>query len=357
MAEELKLHWSPDEPYIRGSLGHTAGLIDGARVLLEKNLPHLAYHLALLALEEIGKLEVVLVGRVGDADDEASFRRKFLDDHVGKIFWAFWGPTFSRQLIDQRQIDWHQNFAKQLHEKRLKGLYTEPYDEEFIAPSDQVTAGDAKALIDMAEMRLTMQRDREPAELTEGEKADLIWFRTAGYDTQTKEFIVSGASMKKLAELKDLRAWVKWLHDTVTERDIKLMALGEAEIKRELMDGDLNRMKWKFRIRLKTNSHIIKPKAISAWNRLSSPIKWTFVDKKTKDEIIVEFELPKSVLAGDLYDIGLQFAYRFVIALNIGSPGFLLVRHSSTDTELRGINRGCRNGCPNAGRSGTSGSR
>lgn len=77
MTEELKPDWSPDERYIRGSLDHTAGPIDGAKALLEKNLPHLAYHLALLALEEIGKMEVVLVGRVADADDEASFRKKF----------------------------------------------------------------------------------------------------------------------------------------------------------------------------------------------------------------------------------------------------------------------------------------
>lgn len=322
MADELKPHWSPDEPYIRGSLDHTAGLIAGAQALFENDLPHLAYHLALLALEEIGKLEVVLVGRIGDEDDEASFRKKFLDDHVGKIFWAFWGPTFSRQVIDQRQIDWHQNLAKQLHEKRLRGLYTEPYEKGFIAPSEQVTPEDAKALIEMAEMRLAMQREREPAELAEDEKADLTWFRAARYDAQTKDFIVSGGSMTKLAELKNLRAWMKWLHETVKERDAKLLALGEAEINRQLVEGDMSRPKWKFRIRLKTNSHLIKPKAISAWNRLSTAIKWTFVDKKTKDELIVEFELPKSVLASQLYDVGLQFAYRFVVALNIGSQGF-----------------------------------
>lgn len=58
----------------------------------------------------------------------------------------------------------------------------------------------------MAETRLAMQRQRKAADPTEQEKADLIWFRTARYDTQMKEFIVSGASMEKLAELKDLRA-------------------------------------------------------------------------------------------------------------------------------------------------------
>jgi AbiV family abortive infection protein len=322
MSTDLRPECSPDEPLVKGSLDHTAGLLVGAEALLEKNLPHLAFHLALLALEEIGKLEVILMGRVSSEEDEAAYQKKFLDDHVGKIFWAFWGPTFSRQMLDQQQIDWHQNLAKKLHEKRLRGLYVEPDDHDFIAPADHVSPKDARDLIDLAKTRLEMQRDNKPADLSDEEKEHLAWFRAARYDQQKKDVILSGRSMKKLAELRSTSAWIKWLHEEDQKRDAELMALGEAEMGREVAEGDMDRPKWKFRIRLKTNSHLIRPKAIKAWSKMGGPIQWFFVDKKKTDQLIVEFMLPKSVHASDLYEVGLAFAYRFIVALNIGSQGF-----------------------------------
>jgi hypothetical protein len=192
----------------------------------------------------------------------------------------------------------------------------------FVAPSEHVTQEDARRLIDMARLRLEMQRENEPAILTDDERADLSWFRAMRYDQEKRDFIVSGASMKKLAELKDVRAWMKWLRESAEQRDAELLALAEEEIKREVADGDINRPKWKFRIRLKTNSHFIRPKAIKAWNKMETPIKWFFVDKKKTDQMIVEFLLPKSVQGTSLYDVGLAYAYRFVVALNIGSQGF-----------------------------------
>jgi AbiV family abortive infection protein len=311
---------SPDESFVNGSLDHSAGLTVGAEALLEKNLPHLAFHLALLALEEIGKLEVVLMGRVGSDEHQAYLEKKFLNDHVGKIFWAFWGPTFSRQVIDQKQIDWHQNLAKMLHEQRQRGLYAEP-DKDFIAPIDYVSPDDARDLIDMARMRLDMHRAREPADLSEEESEHLAWFQKARYDDETREFLVSGASMRKLAELQDIRAWMKWLHETVSRRDAEMLALVEAELGRQVEHGDMGRPKWKFRIRIRTNSHLIKPKSIKAWNNMATEIKWSLVDKK-KDQLLVEFSLPKAVQAHQLYDVGLLFAYRFILALNIGTQGF-----------------------------------
>jgi len=322
MTTDLKPEWSPDEPFVKGSLDHTAGLLLGAEALLEKNLPHLAFHLGLLALEEIGKLEVVLMGRVSSEEDEAAYQKKFLDDHVGKIFWAFWGPTFSQQMLDQQQIEWHQNLAKKLHEKRLRGLYIEPDEKGFIAPADHVSPKDARSLIDLAKARLEMQREHKPRELTDEEREHLAWFRAARYDQQKKDVIMSGGSMKKLAELRNTSAWIAWLHEEDMKRDAELMAIGEAEMRRERVEGDMDRPKWKFRIRLKTNSHQVRPKAIKAWNKMNTQIQWFFVDKKKTDQLIVEFMLPKSILASDLYDIGLAFAYRFIVALNIGTQGF-----------------------------------
>jgi AbiV family abortive infection protein len=122
MTIDLEPEWSPEEPFVKGCLDHTAGLIEGAKALFDKSLHHLAFHLALLALEEIGKLEVILLGRVGTEEEDSAYRKKFLDDHVGKIFWAFWGPSFISTLVEPKRFEWQQNLAARLHDKRLRGL-------------------------------------------------------------------------------------------------------------------------------------------------------------------------------------------------------------------------------------------
>jgi AbiV family abortive infection protein len=320
MSTDLKPEWSPDEPVVKGALEHTAGLIEGAKTLFNRKLPHLAYHLALLALEEIGKLEVVLMGRVGTKEEDAAYQKKLLDDHVGKIFWAFWGPTFTHNLIDPQQVQWHMDLATKLHEKRLRGLYVDPGAEEFVSPAAHVSPGDAVNLIELAESRLGIQREHQPGDLTEEEKADLVWFRAARYDAQKKQFVLGRTSREKLAELQDVRLWMKWLHGTIEAQEAELVALAEAEMKRQVQEGDIDRPKWKVRIRVRTNSHIIKPKSVNAWNAHGTPFKWVYIQKP--DEFYIEFTLPKSVKAEELYEAGLSMCYRYLAALNIGTQGF-----------------------------------
>jgi AbiV family abortive infection protein len=324
MTNDLQLEWSPEEPFVKGCLEHTAGLIEGAKALFDKQLHHLAFHLALLALEEIGKLEVILMGRVGTEEEDAAYRKKFLDDHVGKIFWAFWGPSFISTLVDPKRFEWQQNLAASLHDKRLRGLYADPGDgDDFIAPASNISPDDAKKLIELAEDLLNLQKENKPAQLTDDAKADLLWFRAARYDDEMKKLFFSSASRQKLAEVKALGPWMKWLRERSEERQAELLALAEAETKRSVVDGDMNRPKWKFRIRVYTNSHIIKPKAIKLWNQMGTSIRWFFVDKKKSDQLIVEFDLPKAVQGSDdLYQVGLVSAYHFLLALNIGSCGF-----------------------------------
>jgi AbiV family abortive infection protein len=320
MSTDLTPEWSPDEPFIKGVLEHTADVLKGARALFDAGLQHLAYHLGLLALEEIGKLEVVLMGRVGTEEEAAAYWKKFHDDHVGKIFWAFWGPTFTKEMLDPRQIQWHQDLAKRLHEKRLLAIYTEPGNGTFIAPADHISPDEAKRLIELAEARLELQKGHKHGTLTEEEKADLVWFRAARYDQQKKTFILGPASMQRLTELGNTRDWMTWLRATVETQEAELLALAQAEMKRDVKEGDIDLPKWKIRIRIKTNSHIIKANTAKRWNEQGTPFEWKFIQKP--DEFFVEFTLPKSIKAEALYEAGLGFCYRFITAVNIGTQGF-----------------------------------
>jgi AbiV family abortive infection protein len=72
---------------------HARDLLNAAtRFLDEPATPNLAYHLGLLALEEIGKAG--LIGRqaaVGSARDSA-WMATWLSNHSRKLLWALWAP-------------------------------------------------------------------------------------------------------------------------------------------------------------------------------------------------------------------------------------------------------------------------
>ena len=87
-------------------LENAEDLVKSARQLNGKNVAHVQYHLAALALEEIGKSSLIEMQffanqRVGDDNLEVGS----LESHVKKLFWAFWGPSFGNQRITKQQID------------------------------------------------------------------------------------------------------------------------------------------------------------------------------------------------------------------------------------------------------------
>ena len=77
----------------RASLDHAHDLLRGAQKLLAEGLPHLAFHLATLALEETGKAELIVIGHLAGMREDATWPIKHANDHIKKLFWAIWGPT------------------------------------------------------------------------------------------------------------------------------------------------------------------------------------------------------------------------------------------------------------------------
>jgi AbiV family abortive infection protein len=59
---------------------------------LSKGVDHICFHLALLALEEIGKAILATASfAVSQARKDSDHLATSFDDHVKKIFWALWG--------------------------------------------------------------------------------------------------------------------------------------------------------------------------------------------------------------------------------------------------------------------------
>ena len=90
---------------IDGCVAHAGDLLTAAKTVLAQKLPHIAYHLATLALEEIGKAGIIGMTHIAAEDGVyPSWMGKHADDHVKKLFWAIWGPSFGKNLITNEQM-------------------------------------------------------------------------------------------------------------------------------------------------------------------------------------------------------------------------------------------------------------
>jgi AbiV family abortive infection protein len=102
------------------------------RILDDEKLPNVAFHLAILALEEVGK--AVLLGTRAIArtvEDETIFIDNRLDDHVFKLFWALWTPGLVRGNVSKEEFEKLRAMARTMHEDRLAAMYVSPQGGKF----------------------------------------------------------------------------------------------------------------------------------------------------------------------------------------------------------------------------------
>ena len=301
---------------------HARDLVRGARVLRDQGMPHLAYHLAILALEEIGKSELVVIGHLAAQREDATWPGKHASDHVKKLFWALWGPTLGQQLITKEQIESFQGLAQRLHDTRMRGLYASADVEDFYVPQEQVTPEALQVLLGLVENRLEVLPAGSRRVLDDETKKDLVFFTRITDDPEKRRLIFSKTSLEKLTELGNPQAWIRWLRQQFEEADAIASAAAEQELRREEPAvGEAGQPKWQVKVRIISGSYSIRPKPLNTINAHLHWLKLYAVDKK-KDQLLVEFTLPKQVSIHALWWVGLGAIRRFVVALNIGTMGF-----------------------------------
>jgi len=303
---------------------HAADLLRAASTLLDKEcLPNIAYHLAALALEETGKAELLVMRCIARARRHPdAWLTRHAEDHLKKLFWALWGPSFGREVITKQQIETFQGLAKEIHETRLRGLYVTTDIDSVALPKDHVEEAEARRLVSLATSRLELDKCYELKALSEEEQDNLSWFLTVTDESDKRRLILGPPSMEKLAELGSPRKWMAWLREQFEEAE----AEGRAHLERELRRAqpsceEARSVKWKLKVRFYTNSHSIRPKPLNWWNKGVGWIKLRPVGKR-KNELIVEFRLPKSVPLQALWWTGWGAVRRFIVALNVGSMGY-----------------------------------
>lgn len=319
---------APNDALIQAAqacVDHARALLESARAVQGSGHPNIAYHLAVLALEELGRRELIGVQSVAADQSEPppAWSEKHTQNHVQKLFWCFFGAHFFEEKLTTAALDTMKGFAKHLHERRLEGLYVGQNEDGLKIPSDAIPTDECEKILGLAEARLAMAAAEKVREnVADEERALQAWFLRTANDPERRRFIFSNGSMSKLAELKNVQAWVRWIRGEFDKAEAESIRLGQMELERSRnLDGSGKKNKWKVRIRLYSDSHTVRQKELAEWNKGIDWIKLVAVSDK-KNQLIVEFVLLDSIPVHALWYFAWGLARHFVAALNIGSMGF-----------------------------------
>jgi AbiV family abortive infection protein len=309
---------------INACFGHARDLLRAARRVLEaERLPNIAFHLTVLALEEIAKAALVGMRAIAVSHgDDPAFAQNRMDDHVFKLFWALWTPSFARGKVSREELEGLRGMAKDLHETRLAAMYVSPDADLGAAPLYDVSDKLARWLLGVADARLGMETSRDWQAIDLSQNSDARWLLDETEDPEKRKLIFSQKSFDKFAELGNARDWIRWVREQFAIAE----AAGRESLQRELARGvpgidRLGAEKWRVRIRLHSPAQSIRGRAISPWNKWSTWIKLATVqnDKRALD---VEFTYREAMPIQALPNFSYDLARKFVAALNIGSLGF-----------------------------------
>jgi len=85
---------------MQACIDHARALLESARAVQATKHPNVAYHLATLALEEIGRRELIGVQSVSAKQSlPPAWPQKHTQDHVKKLFWCFFGGSFVYERV------------------------------------------------------------------------------------------------------------------------------------------------------------------------------------------------------------------------------------------------------------------
>ena len=303
-------------------------LLASAKDAQAKKRNRIAFHLAVLSLEEIGKAAMLLATKLyphvveddnTDATTDGSRLSGYVSDHRKKLFWAMLTPKFDKGVFTPQEFTELKELSNGIHFRRINSLYAN-IDE--ILPETDISADDVETIIGLAESRLNMEKFQEIRELDSDAQQLLDWFMKAVANPLLQGFILCEQSQRKLTELSGhAREWMTWLQGEVLTAEANSRQIMEKEINRVAPTGVLaNKPKWRLKIKLHTLSHTIRHKELNDWNDQVIWVKLHPTNNKT--ELLVEFLLPAKIPVGLLWPTGIQMCSIFAVALNIATFGY-----------------------------------
>lgn len=295
--------------------------LDASKKVLDDS-PSIAYHLAIVALEEIGKSVMLTISLIqsGTQNDREEYWRKSSQRHIRKLEWALFSAQIGNSRIDPDFYKSIVELAERLHANRLRAMYVEfDKDEQIFEPSELIEREAAEKLIGLVEARFQLQ---SAGELSQEGIDRARWLIKASERPEEASFIFSKESLERLSET-GTADWANWLKEQLQARADLNRQLAEEELQRETNEDEVYDPKWKIKVRFHSESHSIRQRVLNWWNALDTHIQlFSIDDKRMKNQILVEFTLPKSISVDILWPAGFGYGQRFLTALNIGSRGY-----------------------------------
>jgi AbiV family abortive infection protein len=319
----------PDERLLEATSAcviHARDLLESAKAVQATNRNNIAYHLATLALEELGKRELYAIQNAAKAvGDPPSWQTRATQDHVKKLFWCFYGMRSAQHVADQSEFFKTKEAATDIHAIRVSGLYVESDDTGLSIPSKAISPKQSQALIELATSFVEHAESEKPRDDIPQEDIDLqLWFLTACDDPEKRGYIFNSESLAELRRSNDVIGWTRYIKAKIESDEAHLLALAEKEIRRSpdtLGTGSKDR--WRIQFKLHTSSNSVRSKPLKKWNERVEWIKLLPQQgAKKKEEMLVELVLGDNVPVHGLLGFGFSSALRFVIAINMATSGF-----------------------------------
>jgi AbiV family abortive infection protein len=319
----------PDEKLLAAMsacVAHARDLVESAKAVQALKRDNIAYHLATLALEELGKRELYAIQNAAKAvGDPPTWQTNATQDHVKKLFWCFFGMRSVQHVADQDEFLKMREAVADIHAIRMQGLYVERDDTGLSVPSNAISPKQTQSLIELATSFVEYAESAKPRDDIPQEDIDLqLWFLTACDELETRPYIFNAEALAELRRLGDVVAWARYIKGKIEADQARLLALTEKEIRRtpdSLGTGSKDR--WRIQFKLHTTSNSVRPNPLKKWNARVDWIKlFPQQGAKKKEELLVELVLGDNVPVYGLQGFGFTLALRFIIAINMATSGF-----------------------------------
>jgi AbiV family abortive infection protein len=305
---------------------HARDLVEAAKLVQSSRRANIAFHLATLALEEMGRRELFQIQNAAATVGEVpSWQINATQDHVQKLFWCFYRLAHLQEIVDQKEFFERKEAAADIHALRLLGLYVDNSETGLKIPASAISGRQSEALISLAEATIGQAEQEKPRETIPREDIELqTWFLRAFDDPDKRARIMSKQSLDKLGSIGDVAVWAGQIKDEIERDETDLRELAEREVNRDLASlGSGEKDRWRVQIRICTSSNSIRPKPLKKWNEGSAWIKLRPQQgASSKNEMFVEITLGDDVHVGSLLPLTSQIAFNFIVAINMATSGF-----------------------------------
>jgi AbiV family abortive infection protein len=303
---------------------HADDLIKAAERALSEvpSLPNIAFHLTLLAIEEMGKAGLISSREVAAGNRDTGWIDKRLDDHAFKVLWGLWTPEMNAGAeVSPERFEQLKRFAQKAHLQRLDALYVdEALDDAMTTPKDAVRGDEALSLLNLAKQNLEFFEDEGSPDVDASDEV-LDWFWETMSDEMGQKRLFSGPFMAKYKEFKNTpREWVRWAREEFDKVKKAEQALLHAELARTPDDENArSTLRWRLNVRIYCVSHSIRPRLLNSWNEKVPLGKLKFVKSS---EMLLELTLGDHINLADIHNSGMSLSKLIICCLNIGTAGF-----------------------------------